>query len=441
MPNGTGGSAPVRVRSVSCPACGAAVAVRSFGHAVNVVCQSCQTILDPKDSGVRIIQRFNDAVRYDPVVPLGTRGRIRDEIYEVVGFQVRQIEVDGTFYRWGEYLLFNPYRGFRYLTEYAGHWNFVSLLRSLPEGDPTPGNTARHSYQGQRYRHFQTATATTVFVLGEFPWQVRVGESAMVVDYVSPPRMLSAEISADKEVTWSLGEYLSGADIWKGLALPGQPPPAVGVFADQPSPLSGVPGRMWRHAALLMAVASLVWMAHLATARQKQAFAQTFVYDARSGNEASLVTPVFELDGRPSAVRVETATDLDNQWMFVGYALVNDETGQAFDFGREVSYYHGVEGGESWSEGSQSDGATLPRTPAGRYFLRIETEGERGSKPVRYRVTVVRDVVTSIWFLGALVLLALPPVMTSWRSMAFERRRWQESDYASSSSDGEGDDD
>jgi len=152
---------------------------------------------------------------------------------------------------------------------------------------------------------------------------------------------------------------------------------------------------------------------------------------------------VFELDGRASAVRIETATNLDNQWMGVGYALINDGTGQAFEFAEELSYYYGVDGGESWSEGSTADSVTLPTVPAGRYFLRIEPEGERTGKPVRYTVTVVRDVATSVWFAGALILVVLPPLMTSFRSSAFEHRRWQESDHATggSSDAGEGDND
>jgi len=37
-------------------------------------------------------------------------------MWEVIGFQVRTIRVQGIDYSWGEYLLFNPYEGFRYLT-------------------------------------------------------------------------------------------------------------------------------------------------------------------------------------------------------------------------------------------------------------------------------------------------------------------------------------
>ena len=420
---------PVSVRSVNCPNCGAATAVRTFGHAVNVVCQSCGSILDAANPGVTILQKYTDAVREEPLIPLGTRGKLLEIECEVVGFQVRQIVVDNVAYRWREYLLFNPYREFRYLTEYAGHWNVVSTLNALPQGGATPDGSAPRSYGRQTYRHFQTAVAETVFVLGEFPWQIRVGDTATGSDYVAPPLMLSAEVDGDNEVTWSLGQYVTGNQVWAGLSLPGRPPAPVGIFANQPSPFQGATRSMWRTALRFVAVATLLWLAHLATARSKQAFAQNFEFDSRTTQEATLVTPVFELDGRPTAVQIETDTSLDNQWMFVGYALVNDETGQAFEVARDVSYYHGVEDGESWTEGSPSDTVALPTVPPGPYFLRIETEGDRTPSPVRYRVRVVRDVSTSLWFLVALVLIAAPPILASWRAVKFEHRRWQESDH------------
>jgi ribosomal protein S27E len=424
------GRPPVSVRSVNCPNCGAATAVRTFGHAVNVVCQSCRSILDATNPGVTILQRYTEAMKEEPLIPLGTRGKLLETEYEVVGFQVRQIVVDGVSYQWREYLLFNPYREFRYLTEYAGHWNFVATLNALPGGGPTPEGAAARSYGGQRYRHFQTAVAKTLFVLGEFPWQVRVGDTTTGVDYVAPPLMLSAEVDSDKEVTWSLSRYTSGDEIWKGLSLPGKPPRPDGVFADQPSPFRGAVGTMWRRAALFAAIAMVLWIAHLVSARGRQSFAQNFAFDPKSPQDTSLVTPVFELDGRPSAVEIETATNLDNQWMFVGYALVNEETGQAFEVARDVSYYHGVEDGESWTEGSPTDTVALPTVPPGRYFLRIETEGgDLAAAPMRYRVRVVRDVSTSLWFVVALVLIAVPPILATWRSSKFEHRRWQESDH------------
>src|SRR5919198_1415059 len=90
----------VSVRSINCSSCGATVAVRTFGHAVNVVCQSCGSILDARDPGVTILQQFKEAMRFEPGIPLGTRGTVAGIKYEVVGFQVREITADGRPYRW-----------------------------------------------------------------------------------------------------------------------------------------------------------------------------------------------------------------------------------------------------------------------------------------------------------------------------------------------------
>ena len=60
-------------------------------------------------------------------------------------------------------------------------------------------------------------------MLGEFPWQVRVGETIAAKDYIAPPRILSSE-STTAETVWSSGEYVSGAEIWQAFQLPGAPP-------------------------------------------------------------------------------------------------------------------------------------------------------------------------------------------------------------------------
>jgi hypothetical protein len=59
------------------------------------------------------------------------------------------------------------------------------------------------------FTHFQSALATTTFIVGEFPWQVRRDDKARTKDYIDPPFMLSAE-TTEQDTTWSLGEYTSG---------------------------------------------------------------------------------------------------------------------------------------------------------------------------------------------------------------------------------------
>ncbi|HEV2962646.1 MAG TPA: DUF4178 domain-containing protein [Candidatus Angelobacter sp.] len=422
----------VSVRSLSCPNCGATVTIRSFGQAINVVCGSCHSILDAQDPNVQVLQKFSAAMKFQPLIPLGSRGKLRGTVYEVIGFQRRQITVDGEKYGWGEYVLFNPYKGFRYLTEYDGHWNDVAPLRTLPN---TTFPTGPVNYLGQTYKHFQTAHAATIFVIGEFPWQVRVDETVTVCDYVAPPRVLSSETTSDKEVTWSLGEYMNGGDLWKAFSLPGHPPTTVGVYENQPSPLSATSRTIWKTCGLLLVGALLLFIINTALAKNKTVFTKAYVFDTNDpAGEHSFVTDTFEFTGsRAAPVKVESYANLDNNWLYLNYALVNDDTGQTYDFGREVSYYSGYDSDGSWTEGSRRDSLIIPSVPPGHYFLRIEPESDRKPGRISYTVTVTHDYPVGYWLWIAAGLLVVPAVLVTWRSINFEHLRWQESDHASHS--------
>jgi hypothetical protein len=402
--------------------------MRSFGHAVTIVCDSCHSILDAQDPRLKVLQKFQAATGGDvPLIPLGTRGAIRGTQYEVIGFQRRTIQVDGVPYSWHEYVLFNPFKGFRYLTEYNGHWNDVSILRSVPIWSP---GASTLNYLGETYRHFQTAAAGTSLVLGEFPWQVRVGESAQVSDYVSPPRVISAEKTGN-EITWSMGEYVSGRDIWKAFRLPGDPPASIGVYENQPSPLSAEVKMVWTLAAAFLVLLVALMVAVFFIARDEQIFSQSYTFNTNVRGEPSFVSDEFELKGRTSNVELSTTAHVDNKWIYLNYALINEDTGHAYDFGREVSYYHGYDSDGAWTEGSQKDTVVIPSVPPGHYYLRVEPESEYYRGTIYYSITLTRDVPQISFFgLGALALL-IPAGLVTWRSINFEHLRWAESDYGS----------
>jgi hypothetical protein len=427
--NAGGTTPPARpqVRALNCPHCGAALTLRSFNNAVTVVCQSCHSILDAKDPNLQILQQFKASVDEKPLIPLGSRGKIRGTDYEVIGFQRRTIHVEGEPYSWHEYVLFNPYKGFRYLTEYNGHWNDVGILKALPETVPN-ASPPKVKYLGETYRHFQTAKAGTSFVLGEFPWQVRVGEAEVVTDYVSPPRVLSSE-QTGHGITWSMGEYLSGKDIWRAFHLPGNPPEPVGVYENQPSPLSSDTMSIWVAFAGFALAIVVMMIAFDMTASKREIFNGYYKFDSNARGDASFVTEEFELSGHSSNVEVNTSTDLNNRWMYLNYALINEETGQAFDFSREVSYYHGYDSDGAWSEGNANDSVAVPKVPPGRYYLRVEPEGDPGYGVTYYTINLKRDVPQYSLYALAFGVLLLPAILLTWRTLSFEHMRWSESDH------------
>lgn len=433
----TAPKAPIKTRSILCPNCGGTVEIRGFQHTRSAVCINCCTVLDPTNDSVRILQKFDERFREKPLIPLGTRGKMRGTLYEVIGFMVRSIKVEEVEYPWHEYLLFNPFKGFRYLTVYNGHWNDVIPAHGLPEAATRRGRKAA-KYMGEVYGHFQSAMARTLFVMGEFPWAVRVGEVTGVDDYVSPPYMLSCETGGG-EINWSHGTYIEGAEIWKSFNLAGAPPAKQGVYANQPSPHKGRVGQMWGRAMALLAAWLVVLIGMSVLAANKEVFRKVYTFRGGPAGEKAFVTEIFEIPGRTSAVDVEIATNLENNWAYFNLALVNEQTGQGYDFGREISYFSGRDSDGAWTEGNKKDGVTIPRVPPGRYYLRVEPEMEAASgfagvgQTMNYEISVLRDAPHVFWFWLALPLLLLPPIIVTIRSAAFEGQRWQESDYAPSS--------
>jgi hypothetical protein len=420
---------PGAVRSLSCPSCGAAIVLRGLAWTTTVACASCTAVLDAKDPNLAVLQGAAARMRVEPLIPLGARGEWKGAPYEAIGFQQRTIRTADGAWSWREYLLFNPYRGFRYLTEYDGHWNDVVPLPGVPRVGGGAHGAAHH--EGATYKHFQTARAETTFVIGEFPWEVRAGDVVEARDYVAPPHALSAESTRD-ETTWSHATYVDGEAVWRAFQLPGRPPEPRGVYSNQPNPLKGRAAARWVAFAALAALLMAVLLGRAVTSGNAVAFTRQYTFPGAGG---AFVTPAFELAGATANVVVETETTADNQWLYLDYALINEATGQTYDFGREVSYYSGRDSDGAWTEGSRGDRARIGAVPGGRYFLRVEPSGEAAGRTIGYTIRVRRDVPTVAYYLLALVALALPPVVGTLRSAGFETRRWAESDHAPSTDD------
>jgi hypothetical protein len=378
-------------------------------------------VLDASDPDHRLIAQY-EANRVTPLIPLGTRGTLDGQTWEVIGYLVREV-VDEPF-TWCEYLLHNPLHGQRWLVEYHGHWTLTRLASGVPRAKKSVV-----TYQDVTYRHFQSARAQVRAVVGEFPWTPRVGERARVEDYVAPPRMLSVERNP-QETTWSTAEYVDGGVVWKAFGLPGRPPERIGVGACQPSPYAAAGRPMFLLLASFLALAVLVHLLFAIFSQQRLVADVNGDYRPGTSEAALVVSEPFPIGGRTSNVMVEISTNVANSWAYFNLTLVNEDTGLAKSFGREVGYYAGRDSDGAWSEGANWDRAYLPAVVSGSYVLLVEPEGPYA---VSWRVRLTRDVPRPLWLWLALGALVIPPALFLWRKLAFESRRWSESDHSAGS--------
>ncbi|MDX6768746.1 MAG: DUF4178 domain-containing protein [Elusimicrobiota bacterium] len=292
--------------------------------------------------------------------------------------------------------------------------------------NPDAGRNPTAVYEGRRYAHFQTSIPVTTHVLGEFPWLAAAGDRVRARDFVSPPFMLSNEVTEGESV-WSRGEYLSAEEVWAAFGPQGKAPPSPrGVAPAQPNPWQAHLPAMQATFLAALALAVALYAAASLSSAEKTVLTAGFDFAATDA-EKSRVTEVFEVPGRASGLMVLAESNLNNHWAYANMTLINADTDEALDFGVELSYYHGVDDGEAWTEGKPYARAYLPGVPAGRYYLRVEPESDQS--PLSLSVKLVRGV-TLARLPFIVVLLLLVPLLWAWlRREVFENERWMESDH------------
>jgi hypothetical protein len=468
MESGPGVTKAGKVKAFDCPNCGSPITLRAEGTEVTA-CVGCQAVIDATDPEHQILSKYKGRKVQSPLLPLGHKGKLFGKEYEVIGYLRRAQEN----YQWSEYLLYNPREGFRWLTEYNGHWNFVSPVRHgrrIADKPQANGNILQHL--GRDYHLYARGTSTVAYVLGEFYWRVRVGERTEVQDYISPPYMLSAE-QGEREIVWSFSEYVEPEVIWKAFQPPAEPPERIGIYPNQPSRAKGDVGRIFKWAGAFTCLLLFIHLIFLGGSAKKTVFLQQYVFvnDARLapyagigqgalGREVvrqvigpdpavtapagttnvalrNITTPAFELKGRRSNVvidmEIDTSAPVNNSWLYLDMALINATTGTVYEIEQELSYFSGSDDEDTWSEGTNSEYRNIPAVPAGSYYLSIdgEVEGQAmNTQPVPMQIRVVRDAPVWNTFFATLVFLYILPLIAWWRSRRYEKRRWADSDFS-----------
>ena len=411
-------SSPAGAKVVSCPECGASITLRALGQSVIVACAHCRTQLDVSRPDIRIIQAYREQAA-KLILPLGTRGDLKGQKYEVVGAMQRVVSG----YRWQEYLLFNPYVGFRWLVYDSGHWNFGEMIKD------TSKIIIREVllYESRFYRKFQESKPKVEWVIGEFYWRVAVGDEVKSSDYIAPPLMLSLE-KAEGEFTWTLLEYLEPEKIEAAFGISVSQPRTVAP--NQPNPvaqsLQSIKGM------IVLALVAAVTFQAVTMFRSQARRISVGAYELAPGNPEQQVFGPLTFDAPRSLNELNTFATINNSWIELNCSLVDAKTGVSRDFTNAFSFYSGNDSDGAWTEGETHDTSLIADVPAGTYNLVIEgasgdEHGARLAQPVSLELR--HDVVPwrNFW-LAILAILAYPALLL-WRRMGFEKARWAESDF------------
>jgi len=423
---------------LNCPSCGGVVTTQAAGLSMSVVCTHCKNVLDTSQPQVKLLQRITEKKVVKPTLPIGRKGALRGTEWQIIGFMERR----DPWAPWLEYLLYNPFQGYLWLTEYAGHWTLVDRLIVAPKAFPNKIPRPVVHHEGREYLRYSNQKCAVSYVEGEFYWQVKVGETARVADYIDPPYVVSSEIYEQfNEVSWSAGEAIEGRELADAFKVPLEQfkkPVGLGMLAKNPS------REKWLTLKPLIKWVLLIWIAlqiftggscsknkveHQEDLLFTRAAAPTAVglYNAGVATGATTVSKPFEITRR-GGVEVAITAPVNNSWLGFDVELVNQQTGERHAGDLVVEYYHGTDSDGPWTEGSTSATATFPSMNPGAYTLALDPEGDASINNMNYRVEVTSGHRYFSNFVLSVLLMLIYPIYLWWRQASIEWNRWADAD-------------
>lgn len=205
----------VSTDALTCPNCGGSVPALAPNKSERLACPYCGAV---SDIAARRVLEMQDAARMRPDIPLGSRGSVQGQEYVVCGYVERSATIEGELFTWQEYLLYGPGLGFRWLVKDEGTWLWITPI-SASEVDLS-AMPHRATWQGQTYTQRNHNQAHVSYVLGEFYWKVRKGETVDAVDLMGPGGTILSRERAGDEVAWSIGSPVPWAQLAQTFNLP-----------------------------------------------------------------------------------------------------------------------------------------------------------------------------------------------------------------------------
>ena len=328
-----------------------------------------------------------------------------------------------------DYLLFHPQFGTLWATEYWGYGYYITKKsRLIPPKEAFTGTGVITLADGSSWKFSERETYTIDQVDGALPYIAQVGDRVEVVELKNINTAQFRETLAIErtqgleELECSISQKIHEKQ-WKI---------ASGQYTEADARRDARRHMPWwsRLIGFTAAVAT-IWS--LVTASINQDYGEeiaSFLY-SRDDLRVEQVTETFTLTDLSEPIGIHFRSSVDNEWIAIQYAILHSPVEgdamtyeelvlkeQGLDEGQHskvltvsdvgISYYHGYEGGESWSEGSPtaSERWMFPTDVTGPFRLLLTVPDGEAINPTVSATIVQRDESAGKYF-GAVFVCVL----------------------------------
>lgn len=411
---------------VNCPKCGGPLDLKAPDQTLRVACPYCASMLSCDHGNLKFLEALKKK-KIEPLIPLGSKGTFDPDVVNtdwdgpqeltIIGFMQRKVTYEGIDYIWYEYLLYGPRLPFYWLIYNQGHWSFG---KSVPAGDVSAGPRSAR-YGGSQFKIYDRSEPEVTYVIGEFYWEVNVGERVKSSDYIAPPDLLSRETNQNpnagskgrdskrdrknREINYTVSRYVPVEEIESAFGVHDLRQP-TSIAPNQPYPYKNI----YMHWFGACVAAFFVVLFVYVTSARKPVVSLT--KQLQPSDSRIVDSDLFPIEGGENISIYVRGT----QWVYVDGSFI-DEQGKKVP-GSEFGVYSGKT-------------VYLPALAEGKYKMQFSTRWKTmTSASPSFSVIVKQDVphFSHVFWLGVAIMVI--PVGVIFHHFSFSTRRWQDSDFS-----------
>jgi len=408
------GTIIMSIQALTCPNCGGSIDILGGGRQVlSLTCKYCGSVLDAEDD-YKVLAQFKKVNIPSSPFRIGMKGKIKEVEFTIIGMVVYSCVKGRTVGEdtWIDFMLFSPTHGYAWLSYEEGVLVFSRRTRSIPSHNMaalSPKN--KLDFEGKTYKFYESYTAYVTFVQGELTWVARKNDRVRISEAIRPPFGLTLE-RTKYESEYSISEYLKAEDIYESFGISRE----ISESFHPLKPFSAPMSKAFSKTSGIFMSLSVVTILFISIFNSGTLIRE----DAFSSRSRQIN---FHIDNAEHLIELDIASSVDNSWVYYDISVIDAQNEEVYSLGKEISYYHGYEGGESWTEGSREANAYFKVPKAGDYLLLFNAPENRSG--VYTRVLIKENVVRSFYFVGLFFFFLLGTVVYFIRYYSYETKLWR----------------